>query len=130
MGVRLKVSKQIDKKINDSIDIFIKKKIDILIQAGEILIELAKTNGNYLNHTHNLRKSIGYVVTQDGVLKGSRFENDKGKERAINEALKFKGLVLVVIAGESYAIQVESKGYDVLTSSHQIARNLLPKLLK
>jgi hypothetical protein len=39
------------------------------------------------------------------------------------------GVCLVVTAGMNYAVHVESKGRDVITSAEQLAKRELPKML-
>ena len=41
-----------------------------------------------------------------------------------------EGVVLVVTAGMNYALYVESKGRDVLTSAEHLAQQELPKMLQ
>jgi len=47
----------------------------------------------------------------------------------IGDRYQGKGLVLVVVAGMNYAIYLEAKGRDVLTSAEQLAQQELPRML-
>ncbi|MGV4578106.1 hypothetical protein ACQ1R5_10635 [Ornithobacterium rhinotracheale] len=40
-----------------------------------------------------------------------------------------RGYVLVVVAGMNYALYVESKGYNVLSTAEQLAEREVPRLL-
>lgn len=112
--------------------------LNMLQRIGETFVTNARNNGNYKDHTGNLRSSIGYVILKDGV---QLFDNTKtvaagdasagagvGQQNAQailgDIAVAFpRGYVLIVVAGMEYAASVESKNYDVLTSSSLIAAN-------
>lgn len=115
----------------------INKAILLLLQRiGEAFVKNARSINTYKDQTGNLRNSIGYLIMRDGqqlvdnfrksatILskKGSKDGLKEGKELAIaiSEELSSKypkGYILIVVAGMDYAAAVESKGYDVLTSS-------------
>jgi len=102
-----------------------------LQRVGEQFITDARNNGSYTDRTGNLRSSIGYVVLLNGQqYAGGGFTQVKqgstGIQTGINILEEAKqrfptGMVLIVVAGMSYAAAVESKGYDVLTGSSQTA---------
>lgn len=117
-----------------------------LQRIGETFVTNARNNGNYKDHTGNLRSSIGYVILKDGV---QLFDNTKtfpqvdptatgvldGATQASNLlgdiAVAFpNGYVLIVVAGMEYAAAVESKGLDVLSSSSLIAASDLKKAIE
>lgn len=117
--------------------------IRILKWVGEKAVNEAKENGNYQDHTANLRNSIGYVVSIDGQVVEENFNASKhGTEPSNEDPLKYGrtlafevaqsklGISLVVVAGMRYASYVESKGRVVLTSAEQFASQYLPNLLK
>lgn len=90
--------------------------------------------GDYIDDTTNLRNSIGYVIYRNGV----RVEGNTGS-KASSTVLKIankrakdtpSGYVLVVVVGMNYAAYVESRGYDVLSSTELWAETELSKLLK
>lgn len=94
------------------------------------------------DQTGNLRSSIGYVIYQNGSPVDSNFEQvsgskgdgsegkSKGERLAKEIAGKYpNGFVLVVVAGMNYALYVESKNRDVLTSAKHLAEQELPRLL-
>lgn len=105
------------------------KALQVLFFAGEEFMNKARTNGNYQDQTGNLRSSIGYIVLKDGaIVQQSFLEGKKGSDKktgvqrgkifADEVALQFpRGYVLIGVAGMEYAAAVESKGYDVITSS-------------
>lgn len=93
--------------------------------------------------TGNLRSSIGYVVYRNGSPVKTDFKLKSGpkgsgatgysvgQSLATEIAAKYpKGYVLVVVAGMNYAVYVESKGRDVLTSAEKLAETELPKMLR
>ena len=117
--------------------------IRILKWVGEKAVNEAKENGNYQDHTANLRNSIGYVVSIDGQVVEENFNASKhgtepsnedpleyGRTLAVEVAQSKRGISLVVVAGMRYASYVESKGRVVLTSAEQFASQYLPNLLK
>ncbi len=101
-----------------------------LIRIGEQFVVNARTRANFKDDTANLRSSIGYVVLENGKQVSANFEQRKGGPDGVNEAEKVmselkkkypSGYVLLGVAGMDYAAAVESKGYDVITSSSGIA---------
>ena len=117
--------------------------IRILKWVGEKAVNEAKENGNYQDHTANLRNSIGYVVSVDGQVVDENFNASKhgtepsnedplkyGRTLAVEVAQSKRGISLVVVAGMRYASYVEGKGRVVLTSAEQFASQYLPNLLK
>ena len=109
---------------------------------GEECIKQARENGNYIDQTGNLRSSIGYVIYVNGRPLSSDFKDyqgskgNSGEGKKAGEALaksvasKHKqGVVLVVVAGMNYALYVESKNRDVLSSAEHLAEKELPKML-
>ena len=66
------------------------------------------------------------AVKQKGTKGGS-----EGKDFATSLASRYrKGIVLIVVAGMSYAYYVKKRGYDVLDSGELLAENLVPKMLR
>jgi len=147
----------IKKKITADSDKIKKALIDLMCYVGEQCVSEARGYGNYNDITGNLRSSIGYVVLHNGqpVRYGSAeqfsgsgtAETDGKKEQANNGAegvkqmrklirklagdlANIQGIVLVVAAGMNYAIYVEAKGKNVLTSSKLLAQELVPELLR
>jgi len=92
-----------------------------LAYIGEEFVNDARLNGTYKNHTKNLRSSIGYVILLNGEVEKKNLKgNAEGKLAASKVIEEFKGtpgLVLIGFAGMEYAAAVESKKYDVITSS-------------
>ncbi len=89
---------------------------------------------NYMDWTGNLRSSIGYVVVDDGSIKAEGFPGtgegaDKARELASKVAAAHPtGIVLIVVAGMSYAKYVSDKGYDVLDTAKLTAERLVSRL--
>lgn len=121
-----------------------------LIFIAEKFVKNARSKGAYTDQTGNLRSSIGYIILKDGSEIRSDFERSMktsgGKRRKRNygkdgikvakeliEEIKSnfpKGYVLIVVAGMDYAAAVEAKGYDVITSSAEIAVDDLNRAMK
>ena len=111
--------------------------IESLCRIGEEVVTLAKMippERGFTDRTGNLRSSIGYVVCKDGqpinvafeAVKGGHVGVHTGQKLAMNVAKKYpEGYTLIVVAGMDYAVYVESKGRDVLTSSETEAGKLI-----
>ena len=107
--------------------------------VGITCINEARTNGDYIDQTGNLRSSIGYAIIQNGVVVNqSRFEQVKdgreGKKEGAELLSDFigrntQGIVLIVVAGMNYAAYVETNR-NVITSAELLAEDLVPKLLR
>lgn len=114
--------------------------VNTLMNIGEQCVNKARIQGSYTDQTGNLRSSIGYVVAVDGKIRGiSDFavvkdgeEGGKtGKDYAKELVAKYpQGVVLIVVAGRTYAKYVAAKGRDVLASAELEAQALIPKMLK
>ncbi len=107
-----------------------------LMYVGELSVNHARNLSTYKDQTGNLRASIGYVVAYNGtvvksVFVGSGTGSTTGEELARTlAAVHSQGWALIVVAGMNYAVSVESKGLDVLTSAEQMAQRELPTLIK
>ena len=119
-----------------------KQQIEKLQYLGELCVEHAKLvppDVGFTDQTGNLRSSIGYMVFKNGVAIHDNYvqtkEGNKGVKAGQRLAKKVgskypQGIVLVVTAGMNYAVHVESKGRDVLTSAESLARQELPKMIE
>ena len=120
------------------------KAVKMLCKVGEIGHKLAVEHGSYQDQTGNLRSSIGWGVVQDGQLvrqggftrflqgsEGAQRGRDRLRELASQQG---RGIALIIVAGESYAIYVEAMGFDVITFSelkcYALAKQLINKILK
>lgn len=114
--------------------------IESLIRVGEEAVKLAKMippERGFKDRTGNLRSSIGYVVLVDGkpvnvafaTVKGGHAGVNEGQRLALQVGSKTEGYALVVVAGMNYAVHVESKGRDVLTSAEKFAEKEIAKHL-
>lgn len=120
-----------------------------LIYIAEKFVKNARDKGSYTDQTGNLRSSIGYIILKDGreiksdferqmKVSGGRRKRNYGKDgvrvaKELIDQIKSdfpKGYVLIVVAGMNYAAAVESKGYDVITSSSEIAVDDLRRAIK
>jgi hypothetical protein len=112
------------KLLNNDLLILEAKILNTLIQIGRACIIAAKENGDYINRTGQLRRSIGFIVTKDG-----RIMAKSGGTIPPNIDTLGRGFKLIVYAGASYAEYVEAKGKDVIASSELMAEMLVPKLM-
>ena len=86
--------------------------------------------GDYLDHTEVLRSSIGYMVTQNGEAHKADFKSNSAQSFAEEIAAKYgDGWALIVVAGADYALAVESKGYNVISSAEHMVENEMPYLI-
>jgi len=131
---------EIDKKI----EIEIKKAEQAILKKlsyiGESALIEARSNGDYMDQTGNLRSSVGYVILNDGkVVSMSSFDSvkatatsgkSKGKEAIDSLRSQYsRGYVLLVVAGMDYAVYVEALGRNVLSSSKLMAEIMSKALL-
>lgn len=114
--------------------------IETLTHVGEEAVKYAKLippERGFTDRTGNLRSSIGYVVCVDGkpvnvafdAVKGGHAGVNEGQRLALDVGSKTQGYALVVVAGMNYAVHVESKGRDVLTSAEKLAEKEVAKEL-
>lgn len=85
--------------------------------------------------TGNLLASIGYgLVSNEGRSKKFGDDAPKGKRKGEQVAEKLisqqRGSVLALVAGMPYARAVESKGYDVISNSVNVARDEFKRRIK
>jgi hypothetical protein len=126
---------EIEKQIQHQVELMEKAVIETLNYLGDMCVNEARTGYTYTPRTGNLLHSVGYHVIKDGVFVcGSHFEGDEGglTGKTFIESLYFKfpkGIVLLVVAGMSYAGYVEARNFNVLTSSELLADMELPKLM-
>lgn len=119
-----------------------KMQIEVLQELGEKCVAEMRLHKGYTMQTGALLSSSGYEVFKDGVAIHTAFEAASGAESsAASTGMKSgktlaekvgsetKGLSLVVVAGMNYAVYVESKGYNVISSAEHLAQRELPRML-
>lgn len=122
----------IQKKIAD----FENAVIDIFEYTGEEYIAESMSLNTYKDRTRNLRGSIGYVILKGGnIIRQSYPAGGEGAAQGLALAKQVAkhyptGIVLIVTAGMHYAVYVESKGYDVITGTGQLASDKIKQRLK
>ncbi|MGI6572903.1 MAG: hypothetical protein ACOX19_05730 [Fermentimonas sp.] len=131
----LDVDREIDRIVEKSEEFILKK----LFTIGEKCVNYARSNHAYLDDTGNLTSSIGYAVYRDGKRIGvSAFESilgaKEGKAAGLDALDRIaegigKEWALVVVAGMKYAVYVEAKGYDVLSSSKLVCEMEAKRLM-
>jgi len=118
-----------------NIDKFVDNKEKELAEGlaffGEQFVNDARTYGDYEDRTSNLRGSIAYDVVQDGRTLYSDYsggdnsgeESKYYAEKAVDDVIMDEGMLtdgkmwLIGVAGMEYASPLESKGWDVITTS-------------
>lgn len=107
-----------------------------LSEIGRDATRNAKFNGNYQNHTGNLRNANGGCVVRDGKIIDIWIETDWSHSEAVEKTRNLliysekprDGLYLA--NGMQYASFVESKGFDVIMTNgllyakHQIEKKI------
>lgn len=131
----------VSKRFDKFIEVIEKRQIERLQYLGEMCVTHARSipaSVGFMDQTGNLRSSIGYMVFRDGSAIHGNYEPVKGGiiGAVIGENLARKigarykqGICLVVTAGMNYALHVEARGRDVLTSAESMAKQELPKML-
>ena len=142
MGLTTKFKGDIDATFRLFLDEVERQIVESLCRIGEEAVRLAKlipAERGFTDRTGNLRSSIGYVVCKDGqpiniafeAVKGGHVGVNTGQRLALNIAKQYaEGYTLIVVAGMDYAVYVESKGRDVLTSAETEAGKLLERELR
>lgn len=140
MGITANFKGSIDETFKAFLAEVERQIIESLCRVGEEAVKLAKLippERGFHDQTGNLRSSIGYVVLVDGkpvnvafaAVKGGHAGVNEGQRLALQVGSKTEGYALVVVAGMNYAVHVESKGRDVLTSAEKFAEKEVAKHL-
>lgn len=117
---------------------------DVFSELGEFITEGIRNGSlsSWLDSSGGLRSSIGYAVVRNGrVVKMSDFEvvlngvdgSEKGKRKVAELATKYAqyDYLLLIVAGEEYAVYVEAvDGKVVLSEGYNHIEKNLPKQLK
>lgn len=111
-----------------------------ILYCAEEVTNAARSTNSYRDQTGNLRSSVGSLVIVDGkIVKEYGFELTLSGQQGISDGKEFvhslvsqypKGIVIIVVAGKNYASYVSDKGYDVLDSAEELAKTIVPALLK
>lgn len=113
-----------------------RKSITFLMSVGERAVKLAREDGNYTDHTTNLRSSLGYLIIQSDQVVYEAFEGsanegrEKGRSYAQEVGKELGGYktFLVMVAGMEYATYVEAKGFDVISGAENWIEASVSKL--
>ena len=115
----------------------VKRVANIFTRVGEGFINDARMDGNYKDRTGNLRSSAGYAIGLSGDYPSANFTGPQVKEglKGQKQALEYgeqliknepgDAIVLTGFAGMEYAIDVEARGKDVITSATKSAMRKL-----
>ena len=141
MGITANLKGSLDETFKAFLAEVERQIIESLCRIGEEAVKLAKLippERGFHDQTGNLRSSIGYVVVKDGKPVNISFGAVKGGHTGVNEGQRLaiqigskqtEGYALVVVAGMNYAVYVESKGRDVLTSAEKYAEKQIAQEL-
>ncbi len=123
--------KDIDKWVDAFTERAEEQMYKLLQGAGEMFVKYARESGRYIDHTGNLRSSIGYVIVNNGSIAYRDFqkqnvgtEGNEGVQKAQRLARELanthsKGLILIGLAGMEYAVYVEAmESKDVITAAN------------
>ena len=109
--------------IDDLLEKIDDKYFSGLSEIGREATRNAKANGNYRNHTWNLRNASGGCVVRDGKIIDLWIETDGSHPVAVENTRNLliysekQGDGLYLANGMQYASSVESKGYDVIMTN-------------
>ena len=136
----------IKKRLDAFLKVVEKRQIERMQRLGELCVLHQKQNRGYTDQTSNLLSSTGYMVFVNGIAVHTAYEQEppkvsksgvtydgaqQGESLAKKVGAKYSnGISLVVTAGMSYAVAVESRGKDVLTSAEIYAKQELPRMIK
>ena len=123
--------KEVEKWFDYHIDKAEERIYKLLQRAGEEFVKIARNSGKYIDHTGNLRSSIGYVIAINGKIVAENFaksaKSGTDKTTGVNYAARLsadlakiynKGYVLIGVAGMKYAVIVEAMdNKDVISSA-------------
>jgi len=122
------------------IEAIVRRQIERMQYLGEMCITHARTippEVGFHDVTGNLRASMGYMVFVNGIAVRDNYPGGSAEGVARGRELAKKigstytsGIVLVVTAGMNYAVAVESRGRDVLTSAEVMAKQELPRMIE
>ena len=143
MGIKPKFKIEDVAKAFDKLLYFIDTEtVRILHYIGEKAVEHARSikppdegGQGFKDQSGNLRSSIGFAVYYNGHQIEASYTGDKPTGVRTGQALADKvgsqtsGYAIVVTAGMYYAVYVESKGRDVLTSAESRAQEWLKEEL-
>lgn len=93
-------------------------------------IRAKKHTPNYIDDTHNLRESIGYMIAVNGEPIVSDLINSSAQklaQKALSE--NQNGIALILTAGMEYAASVSERGYDVLDTAELFCKTEFQKML-
>lgn len=142
MGITTKFSEgAVRSRFDKFIEAIERAQIRRMQYLGEMCVKHARevpASVGFTDQTGNLRSSIGYMVFKNGVAIHESYQQVKegntgilqGQALAKKVGAKYtEGIALVVTAGMHYAVYLEAKGRDVLTSAELLAKQELPKMV-
>ena len=99
-------------------NIIVTRLSEIGAQSVDKARKLPDQGGTYHHRSGRLKRSIGYMVTENGKPVAEDFLSDEGRQCALKEANGLQdGYNLIIVAGAEYAMNVHVRGYDVLDSA-------------
>lgn len=120
---------EFNKMLQSDIVLLKMRLINALKQIGDLCVSESKENGNYRDFTGNLRRSVGYVIANNGTVVHMSQMNEQGKFLAFSLATSSTGIQMFVLAGMQYAEIVEARGKNVIASSELLAEVIVPRIM-
>lgn len=130
MGIEATGMKDALSSLDNILDMALSTVGEAMELACMNVVAEARIAGTYTDRTSNLRSSIGFMIKDNGRVIAENFQHAgagtadgsngiaKAKSAAEKASMLYGDqLIAVIVAGEDYAVYVESKGFDVITGS-------------
>lgn len=144
MGITATYNKrEFNKGLNKDLDKLIDDAINLFFNLGKRAVDIAFSDGNYINRTGVLRSSIGCGVSYNGVTKkvygfmpvnGSNEGVREGREfldSVLKQNVRRNEVKLVVVAGAEHASYVEDNSkYIVIENAKDFVEANVGSILK
>ncbi len=140
MGARLEGVDDAIRDIRQQADRMLKAYLGQIDRVGLKVVKAIRESdvSFWMDHTGNLRNSIGYILMYDGKRFGENFEEVGDGKEGMQKAKDFadelsrqypSGIVLIIVAGMEYAAYVESiESRTVLTGGEKLAKKLVDEI--
>lgn len=135
--------REFNRNLKKEVDKLINKGIDLFFNLGKRAVDIAFSDGNYINRTGILRSSIGCGVSFNGVVKKIYgFTPVNGSNEGVREGRDFldsllkqnvrrNEIKLVIVAGAEHASYVEDNSkYVVIDNGTDFVEANIGSVLK
>lgn len=129
MGIKVNGLNDIMGNLDNILGAVVSAVQDAVEKACWDTVAEARATGSYQDQTGNLRASIGYMIKNKGKIVSENFKDGYGRTGGTDGMNKAHALadrvssiygdqlVAVLVAGEDYAVYVESMGFEVISGS-------------